>query len=90
MAGRNEPKTQSETPGSPGPVDSSLVLFSQRKRPELGRFLLQVDRQTKGSYQESEAAEVVGLAIKTAHPILQVLVYDPVDCVGKTIELPKV
>ncbi len=23
--------------------------FSQRKRPELGRFLLQVDRQTKGT-----------------------------------------
>jgi hypothetical protein len=25
--------------------------FSQRKQPELGRYLLQVDRQTKGSYQ---------------------------------------
>jgi hypothetical protein len=25
--------------------------FSRRKRPELGRYLLQVDRQTKGSYQ---------------------------------------
>jgi hypothetical protein len=25
-------------------------VFSQRKRPERGRYLLQVDRQTKGSY----------------------------------------
>ena len=25
--------------------------FSQRKRPESGRYVLQVDRQTKGSYQ---------------------------------------
>jgi hypothetical protein len=28
--------------------------FSQRKRPESGRYLLQVDRQTKGSYQTAE------------------------------------
>ena len=31
-------------------------VFSQRKRPELGRYLLQVDRQTKGSYTTSNAA----------------------------------
>jgi hypothetical protein len=48
-----------------------------------------VDRQTKGSYQESEAAEVAGLAIKTGHPILQVVVYDAVECVAKAIDLPK-
>jgi hypothetical protein len=71
------------------PTDAELVLFSQSKRPELGRFLLQVDRQTKGSYQESEAAEVAGLAIKTGHPILQVVVYDAVECVAKAIDLPK-
>jgi len=29
---------------------------SQRKRPESGRYLLQVDRQTKGSYPTAEAA----------------------------------
>jgi len=28
--------------------------FSQRKRPERSRFLLQVDRQTKGSYTWSD------------------------------------
>src|SRR6516164_1991784 len=44
--------------------------FSQRKRPELGRYLLQVDRQTKGSYQTAESAESAGLAIKKKYPIL--------------------
>jgi hypothetical protein len=53
--------------------------FSQRKRPELGRYLLQVDRQTKGSYATSNAAQAAALAIKTSHPVLQVSVYDAVD-----------
>jgi hypothetical protein len=30
---------------------------SQRKQPEIGRYLLEVDRQTKGSYKTSEAAK---------------------------------
>jgi hypothetical protein len=32
-------------------------VFSQSKRPERGRYLLQVDRQTKNSYTTSEAAQ---------------------------------
>jgi len=61
---------------------------SQRNRPEVGRYLLQVDRQTKSSYATTEGAEAVGLVIKTKHPIVQVSVYDSVDCVNKVIELP--
>jgi hypothetical protein len=53
-----------------------------------GRFRLQVDRQTKGSYASYEAAEKVGLGIKKEHPILQVAVYDGVEGVNKIIELP--
>jgi hypothetical protein len=49
-----------------------------------------VDRQTKESYTTYEAAEAAGLAIKKDHPILQVTVYDGVDGVTKTIELPTV
>ena len=37
---------------------------TQRKRAEGGRFRLQVDRQTKGSYATYEAAEKAGKAIK--------------------------
>ena len=45
-------------------------IFSQRKRPERGRYLLQVDRQTKGSYAAPEAAHAAALAIKTAYPVI--------------------
>ena len=53
--------------------------LSQRKRPEPGRYLLQVDRQTKTSYQTAEAAQVAGLIIKNGYPNVQVAVYDTVD-----------
>jgi hypothetical protein len=61
---------------------------SQRKKTEIGRYLLQVDRQTKGSYETAESAEVAGLAIKTGHPVVQVSVYDSVDCRNTLVELP--
>ncbi len=63
-------------------------IFSQRKRPERGRYLLQVDRQTKGSYTTSEAAQSIALGIKTAYPIVQVSVYDSVDNTSTLVELP--
>ena len=54
-------------------------VFSQSKRPERGRYLLQVDRQTKNSYTTSEAAQSAALTIKTGYPIVQVSVYDSVE-----------
>lgn len=62
--------------------------FSQRKRPERGRYLLQVDRQTKGSYTTSEAAQAAALVIKTKFPIVQVSVYDSVDNSNTLVEAP--
>jgi hypothetical protein len=59
--------------------------FSQRKRPEAGRFLLQVDRQTKGSYQTAEAANSTGLKIKKDYPLLHVSIYDTVEYTTSTI-----
>jgi len=61
---------------------------SQRKRPETGRYLLQVDRQTKGSYPTSEAAQTAALIIKTGYPIVQVSVYDSVEYTHTVVELP--
>jgi hypothetical protein len=61
-------------------------VFSQRKRPERGRYLLQVDRQTKGSYTTPEAAQSAALAIKTAYPIVQVSIYDSVDNTSTMVE----
>jgi hypothetical protein len=51
---------------------------SQRQRPESGRYLLQVDRQTKGSYPTVVAAQSAALVIKKGYPVVQVSVYDRV------------
>ena len=64
------------------------VIPSQSKRPERGRYLLQVDRQTKGSYTTSEAAQSAAQAIKTGYPIVQVSVYDSVDNTSTLVEVP--
>ena len=64
-------------------------VFSQRKRPEAGRYCLQVDRQTKGSYASAEAAQSAALAIKTGHPIVNVVVYDAKDGENHVMELVK-
>ena len=63
-------------------------LPSQRKRPETGRYWLQVDRQTKGSYTTSEAAQSAALVIKTGYPIVQVSVYDTVEYTDTMVEVP--
>jgi hypothetical protein len=71
--------------------DSEKVVdevFSQKVRPERGRYLLQVDRQTKGSYTTSEAAQSAALVIKTAYPIVQVSVYDSVDNSNTLVQAP--
>ena len=71
-----------------GEPESEPEQFSQKKRPETGRFLLLVDRQTKGSYPTVEAAQTIGLAIKKDYPIIQVSVYHTVDGVNTMVELP--
>jgi formylglycine-generating enzyme required for sulfatase activity len=85
MTTRRETQTISKKLETEEPAEE---LFRQRKRPETGRFWLQVDRQTKGSYATSEAAEAVGMTIKKAHPVVQVSVYDSVTTENKIIELP--
>jgi hypothetical protein len=62
--------------------------ISQRKRPERGRFLLQVDRQSKGSYTTAEAAHAAALVIKKGYPIVQVSIYDSVDNTHTLVEVP--
>ncbi len=61
---------------------------SQRKRPESGRYLLQVDRQTKGSYGTAEAAQSAARVIKTGHPIVHVSVYDSIEHTYTSVEAP--
>ena len=73
--------------GSTNLDDPAHEPLGRRKRPEHGRFHLQVDRQTKASYETNDAAEEAGLAIKKRHPILLVEVFDAVTGGSKVIEL---
>jgi hypothetical protein len=61
--------------------------FGQQKRPEMAQFRLQVDRQTKGSYETYKDAEEAGLAIKHKYPIVQVSVYDAIAGTNKIVEI---
>jgi len=73
----------------PEPADAAQAaepeVISQRKRPDPGRYLLQVDRQTKTSYQTAEAAQAAGLVIKKGYPNVQVTIYDTIDHVGTSV-----
>lgn len=75
--------------GEPAPENENNEVVSQRKRAEVGRFLLQVDRQTKGSYLTAGAAETAGMVIKKGYPIVQVSVYDSVESVSTPVDLPE-
>lgn len=70
------------------PAPESDERLNQRKRPETGRYWLQVDRQTKASYATPETAVAAGMSIKKGHPHVQVSVYDSIDCQNTLIELP--
>jgi hypothetical protein len=65
-------KTFTKPNGSEEPAEE---VISQHRRPE-GRFLLQVDRQTKVSFSTFGEAEKAGLVIKKNFPIVRVAVYD--------------
>ena len=80
---------QIKMPGKNNEAEQEAAeVFSQSKRPERGRYLLQVDRQTKNSYTTSEAAQSAALAIKTGYPIVQVSVYDSVEHTHTIIVAP--
>ena len=64
------------------------VAPSQRAEPEPGRYLLQVDRQTKSSYTTAEAARAAALAIKKRYPVVQVSIYDSVESTRTPVEAP--
>jgi hypothetical protein len=81
MALRPGLKTRSKEPNA---AEESLFVVDQRKAPD-ERYRLQVDRQTKRSFSALDAAVEAGLAIKKAHPIVRVSVYDAVDGVNQTI-----
>ena len=60
----------------PKKEDDDVLPANTQKKPEMERFWLQVDRQTKSSYPTIEAAQTAGKAIKSAYPKVQVGIYD--------------
>jgi hypothetical protein len=81
------PKTKTITL-EPAAEEVAPEFLGQRKRPDPGKFRLEVDRQTKASYETFEAAEKRGLAIKSKYPALQVAIYDVAGSVNTIIEAP--
>jgi len=67
MATMNMPRRENDEVASPP---------ASQARVPLGRFRLQVDRQTKAAFADLVDAEKAGRDIKKAHPIVQVSVYD--------------
>jgi hypothetical protein len=55
---------------------------------ETGRYMLQLDKQTKGFFPTPEAAHSAGLKIKESFPILQVAIYDSVTNSRTLVALP--
>jgi hypothetical protein len=52
---------QIKMPGKDNSDTETKAVFSQRKRPESGRYLLQVDKQTKGSYKTPQGSSIGGI-----------------------------
>lgn len=65
--------------------EDEVLLPTGQKKPELHRYRLQVDRQTKSSFETLKEAEAAGKVIKKAHPKLQVSIYDAEKSVQNVI-----
>jgi hypothetical protein len=61
---------------------------AQQRTTEPGRFWLQIDRQTKSSYDTAEAAATAGILIKKQFSMVQVAVYDRKEGSNQILELP--
>jgi hypothetical protein len=67
-------------------ANDEVILKVGQSRPAQGRYRLQVDRQTKSTFESLDEAEKAGQAIKKAHPIVQVSVYDAVESAQTILE----
>ncbi len=61
----------------------------QQRQPEMERYLLQIDRQTKRSFNTPEAARSIALDVKGRFPALQVSIYDNLTKSRTLIEVGK-
>ena len=81
-------KDPSAVPAEPADAEVVFEPQSQKRRPEAGRYRLQVDRQTKATYTTFEAAEAQGMIIKKQFKQVQVAIYDIQASSNTILELP--
>jgi hypothetical protein len=67
-------------------TSDDVIMKVGQSRPAQGRYRLQVDRQTKSTFDSLDEAQKAGRAIKKAHPIVQVSVYDAVESAQTILE----
>lgn len=79
-----EPRTRSRKT-----LDTEEEHPRSQVRPSNRRFLLQVDRQTKSSYESLEEARTAGQRIKDAHPVVEVTIYDSTGEEGRVVLAPE-
>jgi hypothetical protein len=60
----------------------------KQSQSESGRYLLQIDRQSKRSFKTPEAAQTAAREIKSRFPALQVSIYDTVTGSRTVMDLP--
>jgi hypothetical protein len=81
----SQPDTETvSTPNAPAIPE----VRAQRRTTEPGRYWLQIDRQTKSSYDTAEAAATAGLLIKKQFSMVQVAIYDRKEGSNQILELP--
>lgn len=51
-------------------------MSKQKRVIETGRYWLQIDRQTKSSYDQLDAAQAAGEALKKKFPQVHIALYD--------------
>src|SRR5690242_3794078 len=88
---KSPPKTEAAAaPSAAAPAAPSAAAIperrTQRRTSEPGRYWLQVDRQTKSSYDTAEAAATAGLIIKKQFAMVQVAVYDRQEGSNRILE----
>jgi hypothetical protein len=86
------PMADSETAALPaGPEQRAPAIperHAQKRKTEPGRFWLQIDRQTKSSYETAEQAAAAGYIIKKSFSMVQVAVYDRKEGSNTILEMP--
>lgn len=75
-ANRNRTERQVATKMNMPKKEEDVLLPMGQKKRQLYRYWLQVDRQTKSSFETLQEAETAGKSIKKAHPKLRVSIYD--------------